>query len=107
MIIKIFQERDSFVHNRQDNDLLVKMPSPNAETSQRQNLNDNELVQCAYLENLGTTDNIEKTYIQDRLGNKDIGQMSQLYRETKTDKMQKLRREIKFLERGIKGKNEN
>ena len=43
--------------------------------------------------------NIEQTYRQDRLGNNYHGQLSQLYRENKTGEMQKLRREIEFLER--------
>ena len=67
----------------------------------RQNFNKYGVVQDEYLKNLGTTNNIEQTYMQDRLGNKDNGQMNQFYRETKTDKMQELRREIEFLERGM------
>ena len=71
-----------------DNDLWVKMPSPDTEISQRPNFNEYELVQDEYLKNLGTTEKLEQTYRQDRLGNNDNGQLSHLYQETKTDKMQ-------------------
>ena len=43
--------------------LWVKMPSPSAETSHRHNFNEYELVQEEVLKNLGTTVNIEQTYI--------------------------------------------
>ena len=55
--------------------------SPDKEIGQK-NFNEYELVQ-----DLGTNENIEQTYRQDRLGNNDHGQLSQLYREAKTDKM--------------------
>ena len=41
------------------------------------------------------------TYRQDRLGNNDHGQLNQLCRETKTDMMKKLRRELQFVEWGM------
>ena len=53
------------------------------------------------MKSLGTNENIEQTYRQDRLGNNDNGQLSQLYRDTKTDTLQTLRREIEFLESGM------
>ena len=65
-----------------------------------------KLVQDEDLKNLGTTDNIDQTYTHYRLGNKDDWQMSQLYRETKTDKMLKLKREIEILDMTyVEGKN--
>ena len=68
------QGKDNLVSNRQI-DFSVKMPSPDTELSQRQNFN--ELVQDEYLKNLGTTENIDQIYRQDRLKDSDIGQLSQ------------------------------
>ena len=99
--MKKFQERDNLVPNRQDNDLWLKMPYPGTKIILRQNFNEYGLVQDEYLKVLAEIENIEQTSRQDRLGNKGNGQMSQLYRETKTDKMQKLRWEIEFPERGM------
>ena len=99
--MKRLQERDNFAPNRHDNDVWGKIPSLGTEPGQRQNFNEYELVQDEYLNNLGTTDNIEQTHTQERLGNINNRQMRQLYRETKTDKIKKLRREIEFLERGM------
>ena len=99
MTMKRLQEIDNFVSNRQDNDLWVKKPSIDTETSQRQNCNEYELAEDKYLKYLGTTDNTEQTYIQDSLGNKENGHMSHLYREIQKDKMQNMRRKIEFLER--------
>ena len=42
-------------------------------------------------------DNTEQTYPSEKLGHKDNGQMSQILREMKKDKMHKLSREIYFL----------
>ena len=76
--------------------LRVKIPSLDTETGQRQNCNEYELVQDKYMKNSRRTNSIEQTSAKDRLGNKDNGKMSLLYRETKTDKMQKWRSEIEF-----------
>ena len=50
---------------------------------------------------LGSNEKRKQTYGQHRLGNNDYDQLSQLYRDTKREKMKKLKREIKFLERGM------
>ena len=73
------QGKDNFVSNRQDNDLWIKMLSPDTEISQRETFNEYELVQDKNLKKLGTTENIEQTYGQDRLGNNDNGQLTQLF----------------------------
>ena len=87
MTMKRLQERDNFVPNRQDSDVWVKIQFLYTETGQRQNFNGYELVQDEYLKNLGTPGSIEQTYPQDKLGNKDNGKVSELYRETNTDKI--------------------
>ena len=101
MPMKIPQDRDDSVPNREDSNLWTKTPFSDTETSQRQSFHEYELAQDEYLKHLGIKDNIEQTCTQDKLGNKDDRWMSQLYQETKTDKMQRLRREIEFLERGM------
>ena len=53
------------------------------------------------LRNLEMTENIELSYPPEKLGNQDNRQISQILRETKTDKMCNLRREIEFLGRGM------
>ena len=58
------QESDIFVSNRQNNDLWVKLLSPDTEISQRQNVNEYDLVQDEYMKNLGTTENIKQAYRQ-------------------------------------------
>ena len=65
--------------NSQNNDLWVKRLSPVTDIGQGQNFNKYE-----YLKNLGTNENIEQAYIQDRSGNN-----------------AKLRKEIEFSERGM------
>ena len=98
---KKLQEKDNFVSNRQDNNLWIKMPSPDTKLSQRENFNKYELVQDEYLKNSWVTENIKQNHGQDRLEKNDNWQFSQLYRETKKDKMKKSKKEIKFLERGM------
>ena len=68
------QRKDKLVPNRQNNDLWVKMPSPDIEIDQGQNFNEQRIVQNEYLKNLETNENIEQIYRQDRLGNDDYGQ---------------------------------
>ena len=91
MIMKRPQDRDDFVSHRVDSDLWLKIPFLDTETGQRQNFNEYELLQDEYLRNLEMTDNIEQTYPQDKLGNNENGQMSQLFRKTRNDNMKKLR----------------
>ena len=83
--------RDDYVTERQDGDLLVKMATEDTELRQRQDLNDYKLIQEKYLRNLEMTDKIKQTYSPEKLGNQDNRQMGQILRETKTDKMYKLR----------------
>ena len=73
------------------------MPSLIIEISQTQIFNEYEPEQDECLKTLGTTECRKQAEGQDRLGNKDSRQMSQLYIETKKDKMQNMRWEIAFL----------
>ena len=88
--------RDEHVPNKQGNELWVKVSDNDTEICQRQEFNEYEIIQEEYLRNLEMTDHIEN--------NQDICQMrdySQIQRETKTDKMRKLRRETELLENGV------
>ena len=87
MTMNISQGRDKHVPNRQDSDLQVKVPNEDTEIHQRQHFNDYESIQEEYLRNLTMPDKIKQTYPSEKLGNQDNRQMSQILRETKTDKM--------------------
>ena len=76
-------------------------PSLDVEIGKGQTFTEYESAQDEYLINSETNENIDQTYRQDRLGNNDHGQLSQLYEDTKTDKVQNLRRVIKLIERGM------
>ena len=101
MTMKKLQRKDKLVPSRQNNDLWVKVPSQDTELGQGQNLNEFELVQDEHLKTLETNKKKEQTNRQDWLGNNDHSQLSQLYRDTKTEKTRQLRREIEFLDRGM------
>ena len=53
------------------------------------------------MKDLGTNENTEQTYRQDRLGNNDCRQFSQLYRDTKKEKMENWEGKRELLERGM------
>ena len=80
----IQQAMDEHVQNMQDDYLWVKVLDNHIEIVQRQYFNDYELIQEEYLRNLEMTDNTEKPYPPENADNKDIQQMSQIWRETKT-----------------------
>ena len=61
MLIMMLQEKDEHVPNKQDDYLWVKIPDNDIEVSQRQDLNDYELMQVEYLRNMQMIDNTEKT----------------------------------------------
>ena len=53
------------------------------------------------LRNLRPYEYFRHIYQQEKLGKNDVDQLGQLYWARRTNKMQKLRKEIEFLERGM------
>ena len=62
---------------------------------------EHELVQDEYLRNLRHYDSLGQMFWQEKLDKSNHEHLQQIFRENKSDRMQKLRREIEFLERGM------
>ena len=92
---KIARGRSASTKQTKKDTWIIRL-SLDREIGQGQNLTEHELAQDEYLINLRPQENLEHMYQQDKLEKNDQGQLRQLYRETKMDKLQKLRRKIEF-----------
>ena len=87
---------DQLVLDRQGNDLWIKRQPVETEIGPRCKLPEHELVQDEYLRHLRPYENLGQIFWQEKLDKSNHQNLQQISRETKSDKMQKFRREIEF-----------
>ena len=83
--------------DRQGNDLWIKGKPSETEIGSGCKVTEHELVKDEYLKNVRPYDNLGQIFQQENLDESNHENLQQIFIETKSDKMQKLKREIEFL----------